>query len=339
MILHVALAGVMEGPLGLGLDVIDTASRLLRAGRLPLPRRATSLEQRVVSHDGEPVLSAQGRSIAVEGALSLRSIRAGDVLVVPGVVATNDSSVERLLARADVQRLVALLPRAAAKGALVAASCSATFFLGAAGLLDGGGATTTWWLMPSFARRFPTVDLRVDRMLVDNGRVLTAGSAFAHADLMLAVVARVTSPALASLVASYLVLDERASQSRYMVMDHLRSFDPLLRPLEEFVAANVDRQLSLDELARAVGTSPRTLARRVRAAIAMTPQRFVQRLRVMHAAHLLETTRESVEEVAARVGYADAAAFRRIFRRHAGETPRGRGAASGRSRMVAGAAT
>ena len=56
----------------------------------------------------------------------------------------------------------------------------------------------------------------------------------------------------------------------------------------------------------------------------MTPQRFVQRVRVAHAEHLLETTRASVEEVAARVGYADPAAFRRVFRRHTGASPRGR---------------
>lgn len=324
MIHHIAIDGVMEGALGLGLDVVDTAARLVRARSVPLPRRAFSLEQRVVSYDGKPVGSVQGRAIAVDGALNLRSIRARDVIVLPGVYATKDASVERLLGRADVQRVVGLLRRAAAKGALIAASCSATFFLGAAGLLDDGSATTTWWLTPSFARRFPRVHLRADRMLVDNGAVLTAGSAFAHADLMLAVVARIASPALANLVARYLVLDARASQSRYMVMDHLRSFDPLLQTLEEFVTANIDRQLSLAELARAAGTSPRTLARRVEAAVAMTPQRFVQRLRATHAAHLLETTRDPVDVVAARVGYADAAAFRRMFRRHAGESPRGR---------------
>lgn len=324
MIWHVAIDGVMEGALGLGLDVIDTAARLLRAGSASLPRRTISLGQRVVSHDGKVVRSVQGRPIAVEGALRLRSIRAGDVLVLPGVFATKDSSVERLLARADVKRVVALLARAAAKGALIAASCSATFLVGAAGLLDGGSATTTWWLMPFFARRYPRVGLRVDRMLVDNGSVLTAGSAFAHADLMLAVVARLASPALSNLVARYLVLDARASQSRYMVMDHLRSFDPVLHTLEAFVAANIDRQLSLAELARSTGTSPRTLARRVATAVAMTPQQFVQRVRVTHAAHLLETTRAPVDEIAARVGYADAAAFRRVFRKHAGESPRGR---------------
>ncbi len=50
----------------------------------------------------------------------------------------------------------------------------------------------------------------------------------------------------------------------------------------------------------------------------MTPMELVQRVRVAHASHLLETTQASVEEVAERVGYADAAAFRRVFRRYAG---------------------
>lgn len=323
MIHHVALDGVMEGALGLGLDVVDTAARLSQAGRAPLPRGAGPLRQRVVSHDGEPVPSVQRRSLAVEGAFHPRSIKKGDVVVIPGVFATKDASVERLLCRDDVRRVVSLLPRAAQKGALVAASCSATFLLAAAGLLDGGCATTTWWLMPSFARRFPRVDLRADRMVVDSGAVITAGSAFAHADLMLAVVARVASPSLSHLAASYLVLDRRPSQARYMVMDHLRSFDPILRTLDRFVNENLDRQLSLDELARAAGTSPRTLARRLEASAGMTPQRFVQRIRVAHAAHLLETTREPVEQIAARVGYADPAAFRRVFRRHTGDAPRG----------------
>ena len=97
-----------------------------------------------------------------------------------------------------------------------------------------------------------------------------------------------------------------------------------MRKLERFVTANLDRQLTLDEMARATATSPRTLARRVAKALGTTPQRFAQRLRIAHAVHLLETTRRSVDDVAARVGYADPAAFRRVFRRETGETPRAR---------------
>lgn len=84
------------------------------------------------------------------------------------------------------------------------------------------------------------------------------------------------------------------------------------------------RQISIDELAQAAAVSPRTLARRVQAALGVTPHELVQRIRVAHAAHLLETTRASVDEVAERVGYADAAAFRKVFRRLTGESPRGR---------------
>lgn len=315
VIRHVALDGVMEGALGLGLDVVDTARRLLRS------RNGPRLEQGVFSASGRPVASVQGRRITTDGRLTLRSVRPGDVLVLPGLFATRESAVEHLLARDDVREVVALLPRAAAKGAFVAASCSATFLVAAAGLLDGGSATTTWWLMPFFTRRFPHVTLRADRMVVPHGRVLTAGSAFAHADLMLAVVARTTSPAVAELAARYLVLDQRPSQSQYMVLEHLRSFDPALRAIEELVTANLERQLSLAELAHAAGTSPRTLARRVEAAVGLTPLAFVQRLRVAHASHLLETSQVSVEEIAARVGYADPAAFRRVFKRYAGEPP------------------
>ncbi|CAM4431385.1 helix-turn-helix domain-containing protein [Corallococcus exiguus] len=325
MILHVVLDGVAEGPLGVGLDVINTATRLLESGLVPsAPRGANPLRQRVVSLDGRPVRSGTGRSVCVDGALSLRSVKAGDVLLVPGLSAASERAVEQLLSRADTARGMELLARAAAKGAMVAASCSATFVLAAAGLLAGRDATTTWWLVPAFVRRFPQVTVRADRMVIESDGVLTAGSAFAHADLMLAIVARVASPSLAHLVARYLVLDERVSQARYMVMEHLRVSDPVLRSVERFITANLGRQLTLAELARAAATSPRTLARRVQAGLGMTPLEFVQRVRVAHASHLLETTRDSVDDVAARVGYADAAAFRRVYRRYAGESPRGR---------------
>jgi len=124
------------------------------------------------------------------------------------------------------------------------------------------------------------------------------------------------------------VLDERPSQARYMVMEHVRSADPVVRTLERFITSNIQRQLTLQEMARATATSPRTLARKIENALGTTPLRFAQRLRVAQAVHLLESTRRSVDEVAARVGYADAAAFRRVFRRETGEAPRARRAPS-----------
>lgn len=324
MITHLLLDGVAESSLGVGVDIVGSATRLTSNGLVDVPRAARMLRQRVVSLDGQPVRSGAGRSIAVDGALSLRGMGVSDVLVVPGWFSATETSIERLLSREETRRGAAALERASAKGVMLAASCSATFLLAATGALDGQRATTTWWLAAAFARRFPAVSLTADRMVVEAPRVLTAGSAFAHADLMLAVIARIAGPSLAQWVARYLVLDNRPSQSRYMVMEHLRVSDPALQKVERFIIDNLDRQITLKELAGVAAVSPRTLARRMHAGLGMTPNEWVQRMRVSHATHLLETSHVPVDEVAARVGYADPAAFRRVFRRFAGESPRGR---------------
>ena len=324
MITHLVLDGVTESCLGVGIDIVASAANMATNRVVHVPHGVRLLRQRVVSLDGHPVRSGAGRTIAVDGALSLRGMGASDVLVVPGWFAATETSIERLLSRSETQHAAVALERAAAKGVMLAASCSATFPLAATGVLDGQRATTTWWLAAAFARRFPAVSLTVDRMVVEAPGVLTAGSAFAHADLMLAVIARIAGPTLAQWVARYLVLDNRPSQSRYMVMEHLRVSDPALQKVERFIIKNLDRQITLEEMASVAAVSPRTLARRMHAGLGMTPNELVQRLRVSHATHLLETTSVSVDEVAARVGYADPAAFRRVFRRFAGESPRGR---------------
>lgn len=316
--------GVADGLVGVSLDVLGAASRLLRADVVSAPAGASVAPARILSVDGAPVHTAARRTLAVDGALSLRGLRRGDVLLIPGLGMSTARAVDKGLARQDIRRALGLLPMAAARGVLLAASCSSTFVLAAAGVLDGQEATTSWWLGETFCQRFPRVRLSHDRMVVRSGSVLTAGSAFAHIDLMLAIVAHRLSPSLAHMIAKYLVLDERVSQSRYVVMEHLRSADPTIRELERFITKNLARRLSLAQMARATGTSPRTLARKLEQALGTTPLRFAQRLRMAHAVHLLETTRRSVDAVAAAVGYADAAAFRRVFRREMGESPRAR---------------
>lgn len=316
--------GVADGSAAVTLDVLGAAVRIARAGLVDIPKSHLPSRTRVVSVDGANVRTADKRALIVDGALHLRNLRAGDVLILPGLGMATPAQIDTALRRADIVRGCELIARAAAKGVQLAASCSACFVLAASGVLDDREATTTWWLGTSFAQRFPRITLRQDRMVVSSGPVLTAGSAFAHADLMLALVAHTLSPTLAQTVAKYLVLDARASQARYMVLDHLRSADPLIAALERFITANLHRQLSLEQMARATASSARTLARKLEHALGTTPLHFAQRLRIAQAVHLLETTQRTVDDVASAVGYADAAAFRRVFRRETGESPRAR---------------
>jgi transcriptional regulator GlxA family with amidase domain len=157
---------------------------------------------------------------------------------------------------------------------------------------------------------------------VIDDRVLCAGTVFAQADLALHLVSRLASPTVARTCAGLLLLDTHASQTPYMALQHLSANDPTVRRAESFVRTHLAEGFDISALARDVGTSPRTLARRLAAAVGLSPLAFVQHLRVEVAVRLLETTRLSLEEIADRVGYGDASTLRRLIEREANASPR-----------------
>jgi transcriptional regulator GlxA family with amidase domain len=154
-------------------------------------------------------------------------------------------------------------------------------------------------------------------MLVKSGTVVTAGAALSHMDLALWLI-RQQSPKLAALTAKYLIVDSRPSQSVYVLSDHLIHNDPLVERFEQWARTRLAHGFSLDEAARAVGASKRTLARRMDAVLGKSPLSYFQGLRVERAVHLLKTSDESVDQIAARVGYADGVTLRTLLRRQLG---------------------
>jgi len=81
------------------------------------------------------------------------------------------------------------------------------------------------------------------------------------------------------------------------------------------------RRWTLDTLARDAGASRSTLAARFAHYLHEPPMSYLARWRLQLAARLLATTRQSVLEVAGRVGYESEAAFNRAFRRAYGLPP------------------
>ena len=184
-------------------------------------------------------------------------------------------------------------------------------------MLNGEIATTTWWLAPYFRQRYPLVQLKDERMVVCSGRVLTAGAALSHMDMALWLI-RQTSPSLAAMTARYLIVDSRPTQSAYAISDHLAHADPLVQQFERWARDRIADGFSLDGAARAIGTSKRTLARRINDVLGKSPLSYFQDLRVERAVHLLQTSSDDVEKIAAAVGYADGVTLRNLLRRKLG---------------------
>jgi transcriptional regulator GlxA family with amidase domain len=240
-----------------------------------------------------------------------------DAVVMPAILYMRPAPLVQALAGSEVREAGAVLRKWAGRGALTATACIGTFVLAEAALLDGEEATTTWWLSPLFRQRYPRVRLDESRIIVQSNAVVTAGAALSHLDLALALIRR-ASPELANLTARYLVVDERTSQSIYSIPDHLAHADPLIQQFERWARGRLAEGFSLDQAAKALATSKRTLARRMQGVLGKSPLAFFQDLRIERAVHLLRTGHTSVDQIAAEVGYAEGVTLRALLRRRLG---------------------
>jgi transcriptional regulator GlxA family with amidase domain len=249
----------------------------------------------------------------------LEHARTADLLVVPAFAKSQPAAlIEHVGGEASVP-LRDLIVRTRNRGTAIASACAGTFLLAEAGILDGVRATTTWWLSPAFRSRYPRVELDHSQMVVASDGITTAGAAFGHIDLALAIV-RAGSPALADLLARYLVVDERPSQSAYTIPSALAQSDPTVAAFERWTREHLAEPISMADAAKAIGVSERTLQRSVQRTVGTSPIRFVQDLRIERASHLLRTTDWSMETISRKVGYEHPHTLRTLLRERTGKT-------------------
>lgn len=240
-----------------------------------------------------------------------------DVVLVAALGCKTPPTLVTALGRPDVADAVRTLTAWSAAGTRLGAACTGTFVLAETGLLDGNHATTTWWLAPLFRERYPKVTLDDGQMVVPSAGFVTAGAALAHLDLALWLI-RQSRPELAALTARYLVIDPRPSQATFAIPDHLQHADPIVQRFERWVREHLVRPFSLEDVSRGIGTSERTLERRVRTVLGTSPVAFVQNVRVERALHLLRTSDATLDTIAVEVGYRDATTLRTLLRRKTG---------------------
>jgi transcriptional regulator GlxA family with amidase domain len=208
-------------------------------------------------------------------------------------------------------------------GTVLCSVCSGAFLLAGTGLLDGRRVTTHWRHAEAFRETCPKAIIETDRLLVDLGDIVTAGGVMAWTDLTLHLIQRFAGRKLMIDVARMFVLDPPDREQSYYA-----SFQPNTNHSDaQIVAAQnlLQRELSMRHsvasLAEATLMSERSFLRRFKKATGMSPVTYLQLLRIETARSRLELTLDSFERISWEVGYSDAAAFRRVFKRTVGLTP------------------
>jgi AraC-like DNA-binding protein len=113
---------------------------------------------------------------------------------------------------------------------------------------------------------------------------------------------------------------EESSMSDYSMLDAMDQ--QLLKNIEQYVMQNMSRgQISLEEMASAMGMGRVPFFHRVRNLTNKTPAELIRDLRLKHACILLKRTNINMSELATNIGFMTAENFINIFREKFGMTP------------------
>ncbi|MBB1489616.1 GlxA family transcriptional regulator [Oceanospirillum sediminis] len=209
------------------------------------------------------------------------------------------------------------------KAKRIGSVCSGAYLLAAAGLLNGKKATTHWQLSADFKQRFPDVLLDEDRIYINDGNLWTSAGISAGIDLSLALIANDLGEPIARHVAHQLVMYYRrpGGQSQYSELIEMGMKDGRFANLLDYIRNNLDKPLSVGDLADQMCMSSRHFARCFASEIGTTPARAVERLRVEAASAALESGNGSIQVVARQCGFTDIERMRRAFIRIKGVPP------------------
>lgn len=292
------------GSVGLVLDTFRMANQVPGQHRFALTR---------ISQDGQPVPHPDG-ALAVDGGLDL--LAGVDLVVIPSLWAHGDAAV------ADNPALIDAL-RALPPQIMVATMCTGAYLLAASGRLNERQATTHWMLADGFQARFPKVRVKASENLTHDGNLVCSGGSLAAVDACLYVVQLLAGRGMAREAARLMVTDvQRGSQALYAPPQGWRQHtDGEVRQLESYIAEHHALTLTLEDLARQIHVSVRTLQRRFLAATGMTPIQYQQAVRIERGKDLLESDHLPVQDIAEQVGYQDRVAFGRLFKKVTGMTP------------------
>ena len=198
------------------------------------------------------------------------------------------------------------------------------YALAQTGLLDGHGFAVHWRFAKDVAQTFPKLRVISDRLFVKDGRFYTCAGGTSAVDLSLSLIEEDYSRQIALKLARELVLHVKRSgeQEQYSeaLQFQVQSCDRFA-DISSWILCNLNQDLSIESLTQRTCMSLRNFTRLFKAEFGRAPAEFIASVRITEARRRLLIPRNSIESVAASVGFKSADAFSRKFERLVGMRP------------------
>lgn len=209
-------------------------------------------------------------------------------------------------------------------GAEIASFCTGAFMLAASGLLNHKNATTHLMAVNELARKFPQVRVLSKAVVTDDGGVYTSGGATSTFHLLLHILEKYCGRRVSIYVAKLFAIDMDREQQAYFAVwtpSHKHQ-DELVCEAQQRMENRFKDRVTVEEVIRDLPVSRRNFIRRFKIATGITPIEYLQRIRIEAAKKLLEQKQENITGVMMNAGYEDAKAFRQVFRKIVGLSPK-----------------
>jgi transcriptional regulator GlxA family with amidase domain len=246
---------------------------------------------------------------------TFRTAPALDTIIIPGGELSPDSEA--------CAQMTAWLQTRAKTTRRVATIAAGIYPLAATGLLNGRPVTTHWRIANEVARTFPALRVETAASFIKSEKFYTCGGGIAGMEMSLALIEDDCGPRAASIVARELSVDLRPPADEQQVAPS--PYDPgpseRLAELPGWITRRLQRDLTVEVLAERACLSQRHFYRLFKETFKSTPEAFVEKLRLLEAQRRLAAQRETIESVAASVGFKSPAVFRRAFSRQHGVPP------------------
>lgn len=264
-----------------------------------------------------PEVKLDGGLFSVNADALIKDVKKTDLVFIPALSGDMTAAVEKNKA------FIPWIKKQHESGAELASLCIGAFLLASTGLLNGKKCSTHWLYANEFRKTFPEITLVDGSIVTEENGIYSSGGAMSYWNLLLYLVEKYTNRETAVLASKFFAIDiDRNSQSSFMMFKGQRNHDDeQIKVAQDFIEANFQEKLTVDQLADMVNISRRSFERRFKKATDNTIIEYLQRVKVEAAKRSFENSRKNITEVMFDVGYIDTKAFRDVFKKITGLTP------------------
>ncbi|WP_153914009.1 GlxA family transcriptional regulator [Shewanella sp. TC10] len=262
---------------------------------------------KICTENGSQFETGSGFDVVIDRNLS--AIEAADIVIIPSW--PND------LAEPSKQ-LIAALQEHHRKDKLLVGLCLGSYVLACAGVLDGKKATTHWAFSEQFQQQFPKVEFDPNPLFIEHETLITSAGIAASLDCCLHIVRRLRGSKLANDIARKMVTAPFRTGGQQQYIPAPINTKPLKETSLSLVIEKVEQNLnlshSLEEVAARCAMSKRTFTRQFKATYGCTFGEWLQNQRLVLSQGLLETTQNSIPQIAQQAGFGSDSVFRKHFK-------------------------